>query len=320
MEDEGSLRLLTKAARLYHVHQLRQTEIAARLGISQSRVSRLLQQADESRVIRTVVATPRHDHRDLEDALRERYGLTAAHVIEPAGEGETEILRDLAVAAAAILGEAEGPFPTIGWTSWSRTLREMVDALLPLHVGTTRVIEMLGDLGPPDAQHVAAHATQTLAALCGADPVFLRTPGVLPSTRVAADLLQQDSYVRSALALLDDLDLALVSIGSIDPAPPIVLGRNFFSAQDLKDVKAAGAVGEICLRYIDAEGAAVQSPLDDLTVGVTLDQLRDARERWAVAGGPRKTKPLKAALTGGWIDVLVTDVATARKLAGPARS
>ena len=43
MTEDGSLRMMTKVARLYHSHGLRQTEIAARLGISQSRVSRLLQ-------------------------------------------------------------------------------------------------------------------------------------------------------------------------------------------------------------------------------------------------------------------------------------
>ena len=52
--DPSQQRLVTKVARLYHVRGLRQAEIAARLQLSQSRVSRLLSQAEESGVVRTV--------------------------------------------------------------------------------------------------------------------------------------------------------------------------------------------------------------------------------------------------------------------------
>jgi DNA-binding transcriptional regulator LsrR (DeoR family) len=54
--------------------------------------------------------------------------------------------------------------------------------------------------------------------------------------------------------------------------------------------------------------------LDDLVVGVTLDQIRAARTRWAAAGGKDKYAILRAALAGGWIDHLVTDTATAAHL------
>jgi DNA-binding transcriptional regulator LsrR (DeoR family) len=314
VEDEGSLRLLTKVARLYHVQGQRQMDIAARLGISQSRVSRLLQQAEESRVIRTVVSVPEHTHADLERALVEQYGLEAAYVVESAGEGEGEVLRDLAVAAAGILSTVFAPVPTIGWLSWSRTLRDMIDALLPLHLGTTTVVELTGDLGPPELQHDAARSTEILAAMCGADPVFLRAPGVLPDAQVVQDLLRQDSYVQQTLRLLDRLDIALLGIGALEPSPPITPGRSFFTAEQLTEVKAAGAVGEVCMRYLDAEGRPVPSSLDELTIGVTLDQLTNARQRWAVSAGARKHKALQAALAGGWVTVLVTDVETAQRL------
>lgn len=315
MADDGALRLVTKVARLYHTHGLRQTEIATRLGISQSRVSRLLQQAEESGIVRTVVAIPVHVHAGLEESLEQRYGLTEVHVVEATSDDEAEVLRDVAVAAASILGELSLEAWTVGWTSWSRTLRTTVNALMPLHLGTRSVIEMVGDLGPPELQHEAARATQQLAGLLGAEAVFLRTPGVVPTAEVAKALLGQDSYARHAIDMLDHLDLTLLSIGAIEPSEPLEPGRNFFTAKQLKEVRAAGAVGEICMRYIDADGAPVDSPLDELTIGVTLDQLRKARRRWAVVGGAKKVPALRAALTGGWVDVLVTDLETARHLA-----
>lgn len=51
----------------------------------------------------------------------------------------------------------------------------------------------------------------------------------------------------------------------------------------------------------------------ELVVAITLEQLRTAGTR-VVAGGTTKWAPLHAALCGGWADVLVTDLASARYL------
>lgn len=314
MTDDGAARLMTKVARLYHTHGLRQTEIATRLAISQPRVSRLLQQAEESRVVRTVVSVPLHLHADLEERLEEAYGVDEVHVVESTGSTDVELIRDLAMAASAIIGELSMDAPTVGWTSWSRTLRATVQAMMPPRLGTSTVIEMVGDLGPPEMQHDSAHATAQLAALLGAEPVFLRTPGVVPTAPVARALLAQDSYARHALDQLDNIDLALLSLGAVEPSSWLEPGRNFFTREQLKHVREAGAVGEICMRYIDVDGAPVVSHLDDLTIGVTLTQLRNARRRWAVTGGPTKRGALRAALRGRWVDVLVTDLDTATHL------
>ena len=58
----------------------------------------------------------------------------------------------------------------------------------------------------------------------------------------------------------------------------------------------------------------MKTPLDDLVIGMTLDQLRAAGRRIAVAGGAAKHQALAAALAGKWIDVLVTDVNSAEAL------
>ena len=93
-----------------------------------------------------------------------------------------------------------------------------------------------------------------------------------------------------------------------------------FRSDQLRSLAEAGAVGEVCMRYVDADGAPVASDLDTLTIGVTLDQLSRARRRWAVVGGSRKLDAIRGVLRGGWVDVLVTDLATAHQLATDERS
>ncbi|WP_415853676.1 sugar-binding transcriptional regulator [Sinomonas sp. G460-2] len=314
MADVDAQRLMIKVARLYHTHGMRQTDIAKRLQISQSRVSRLLAQAEEASIVRTVVAVPQHIHAELEDQVEARYGLSEVHVVDAVSHDETELSKDLAHAMASLLYDLAFEVRTVAFTSWSKTLRLMVDALLPLRTRCERVVETLGDLGPPRLQHDAARSTQQFAGLTGGEPVFLRTPGVVPSPEIKELLLSRDPYARGALELLDSVDLALVGIAPSEMDPELRSGENFFTDEQYERVREQGAVGEVCLHFLDADGNPIASELEELVVGITLEQLRNARHRWAVAGGERKHRAIRAAAAGGWIDTLVTDAATARFL------
>lgn len=314
MSDVDQFRLMVKAARLYHTHGMRQTEIADRLKISQSRVSRLLTQAEDASIVRTVVSVPPHINADLEESIERRYPISEVHVVDTVSDQAGELGRDLAYAMAGLLTEVTFDAPTIGFVSWSQTLRLMVDDLQPLRPKAKHVVELLGDLGPPLIQHEAARSTQRLAALTSSEPVFLRTPGVVPSAEVRDLLLARDSHAREALRMLDSIDLAFVGIGACEVDPALRSGDNFFTDEQFEQMRERGAVGEVCLHFIDAEGQPVPNDLDDLVVGVTREQLRAARRKWAVAGGVRKHAAIKAALTGGWVDTLVTDSATAEFL------
>jgi DNA-binding transcriptional regulator LsrR (DeoR family) len=315
VEQPDSLRLLTKVARLYHARGLRQMEIAERLRLSQPRVSRLLAQAEELGVVRNIVEAPAELNRDLEVALRTTYGLAQAHVTDTVDVDDAELTLDLGHAAAPLFTAALGDRPrTIGFTSWSRTLRHMVEAMRVAQPVSRYVVETLGDIGPPTLQQDVAQLTQRLATLTGAQPAFLRLPGVVASPAIYAALLRQDPHAREALRLLEDLDLALLGIGACAVVGPLEPGDNYFTQEQFDEATRLGAVGQICSRFLDADGAPVPTPLDELVVGVTLDQIRRARTRWAAAGGKDKYPILRAALVGGWIDHLVTDAATAEHL------
>ena len=53
---------------------------------------------------------------------------------------------------------------------------------------------------------------------------------------------------------------------------------------------------------------------DDRVIGIELEQLKRVPRAIAVAGGPGKTEAIHAALVGGWINCLITDTYTAKRL------
>ena len=315
--DVENQRVMTKVARLYHSRGVRQTEIASRLGISQARVSRLLRAAEEAQIVRTVVVTPDGLYAELEEALETRYHLDQVHVVDIIDDDEIELTNDLGRAAATALQSLPGEAETIGFTSWSRSLRQMAHVMRPSRrQGDITVVEMLGDVGPPRLEHEATRATQRIADIVGATPLFLRTPGVLASASLREATIDHDAHTRAALAAHDHIDLALVGIGNCEIETPLVAGDNFFSTEQLERAKSLGAVGQVNLRFIDVDGRAVASELDALVIGVTLDQLKVVKRRVGVAGGASKYEAVRAALRGGWINTLVTDVVTAERLLG----
>src|SRR3954453_1607568 len=81
------LRLLGKVARMYYERGIRQPQIAETLNLSQPRVSRLLRQAQELGIVRTVVTMPPGTYTDVEDEIASRYGMRDVVVVDAGGSG-----------------------------------------------------------------------------------------------------------------------------------------------------------------------------------------------------------------------------------------
>src|SRR3954454_19409500 len=100
---DEQLRLMTKVARLYHEHDVRQPEIARRLHISQARVSRLLKQAEQEGIVRTTVVVPQGLLPRGEDALEAAYGLREAIVVDCLDTTDDGVIYDLGLATGGYL-------------------------------------------------------------------------------------------------------------------------------------------------------------------------------------------------------------------------
>ena len=108
--------------------------------------------------------------------------------------------------------------------------------------------------------------------------------------------------------------MALAGIGSLPPSPLLRASGNAADLADQDRLHAAGAVGDVCQRFFDSAGNLVPSDLDDRVVGIDADTLRKIPRRIGIAGGESKHKAIHAAVSGGWVNVLITDTGTAAAL------
>lgn len=310
---DDQIRLMTKIARMYHERGMRQRQIAEELHVSQPRVSRLLKRAAEVGIVRTTVAVPSGVHSDLEDRLEQRFGLREAVVVDAVGSDDA-LTVPLGAATASYLEATLTGGDTVGISSWSATLLAAVESMRPAHTAVVdQVVQVVGGVGDPRVQVQANRLIATFAERTGANPVFMPAPGMLGSV-AARDSLMSDPAVTTVMDLWPRLTLVLLGIGSLEPSPLLRQSGNVLAQVDQQLLRDAGAVGDICLRFFDAGGRPISSPVNERVMGISTEQLLAVPRRVAAAGGQRKRAAIRAALRGQWINVLITDVESAEEL------
>jgi DNA-binding transcriptional regulator LsrR (DeoR family) len=229
-------------------------------------------------------------------------------------DDDESVARDIGRAAAYYLETTLNQGECIGISSWSGTILAMVDVMrqIPRPIGA-QVIQILGGAGEPQAKVHAAYLASRLAELVRGDATFLPAPGLVDSAEVR-QVLMNDSSIREVIESFDEITLALVGIGTVEPSPLLASSGNIFSAEELDMLRENGAVGDILYRFFDAEGNPVQTPLADRVTGMDLDQLQRVERVVGIAGGGRKLAAIRGALEGKLINTLITDRFTAERL------
>jgi DNA-binding transcriptional regulator LsrR (DeoR family) len=312
---DGQLRLMTKVARMYHERGARQSDIALSLNISQAKVSRLLKRAALVGIVRTTVSVAPGVYAELEEQLEARYGLAEAVVVDvdaDADEGET--IGAVGAGAAAYLEATLSGNDRIGVSSWSQTLLAMVDRMRPSPTPrATEVVQLLGGIGVPEVQGHSHRLLAELARMLGAAPVYVHAPGIVAGPDIRDSLLD-GAGMRDVSDRWRHLTLAVMGIGGIEPSDVLADSGNAFAEEERRNLMTEGAVGDICHRVFRADGSVVRGELDDRIIAIPVEDLLRIPRRVGVAGGSRKVEAIRGALAGGWVNALVTDVATAELL------
>ena len=202
--------------------------------------------------------------------------------------------------------------------SWGTTLLAMVDAMVPQSLPRVRVVQMLGGLGKLEAEAAGGNLALRLAALFGARMRLLWSPSIV-SSKLVRDALLQDVNIAETLSLAARADVAVVGIGSPTP-DSVVIQSGILTIDELSELRARGAVGDIALRFLDADGKAVDHPINDRTIGLELEQIQRISRVIGAAGGKEKFQVIRGALRGRLINVLVTDEQMAQALLEDVRA
>lgn len=308
----ADLTLAVRASELYYNANMTQDDIGAELGISRWKVGRLLTAAREAGIVRITIIHPRARQNELEQKLRERYGLAEA-VVVPAtrGDGYDEVQERVAAAAATYLSLLK-PNPRILGLSWGRTLERIAEALPQGWADGTQIVQINGGVSLTSRSENASQTAMTMARKSGGSITLLPTPAILERAETRA-LIQDDRTIAGVLDLAASANVFLFSAGPADDTS-VLLESSYISPTDLNRLIFHGAVGDVVGRFIDAQGKIVDAALDARTLGIEHEQLRRAAISIAVIAGESKHAIASAVAASGLCTVLVTDEQTALAL------
>lgn len=313
VKKTGKTSRLDDAARagwLYYVAGRTQDEIAAAMGISRQSAQRLVSLAMSERLIKVRLDHPIAECLALSSALQQTFGLKQAVVVpsDPgadssvagiAEEGAAEIERWLKRAEPAVLAMGTG-----------RTLRAAVEQLPPMDCPQHRIVSLTGNISP-DGSAAYYNVIFLMADAINARHFPMPLP-VLVSTPEERILFHAQPLVKPTLELGARADATFVGIGELGPRAPLLVD-GFLNANEMDELVAAGAAGEICGWIFDDNGQLLDHPINQRVASIPIPVHEDTTV-FGMARGVRKHRAIRAAVRGGQINALITDEEAARAL------
>ncbi len=239
---------------------------------------------------------------ELERALATHYGLEETRVIPPM-DGVAPSER-LAQAAAQFLMQRL-PSKSLLAVGWGEMVSAAIERLG--HLSNERKFDFVSMTGG-----VQSYVDGMRVVGSGRKVYLVPAPLICNSPETAALLLKESSVV-STLNMSLSADYALVGIGALNENASVVRVGCVHPAE-LPAMRRLGAVGDVLCRFIDANGEEVPLPIHDRVVGLSLAQLKTTTRLIAAAAGADKIEAIRAALTGGFIKIFITDEPTAEAL------
>lgn len=310
--DNETVRLdeAARAGWLYYVAGNTQDEIARKLGVSRQSAQRLVSLAVSERLIKVRLDHPIARCMELSEQMKAAFALDLCEVV-PSDPANPSAITGLAQAAAVEMERhLKCPEPKIIAFGTGRALRSSVDQLPSMDCPQHKIVSLLGNMNF-DGSASAYNVIIRMADRVNAKHYPMPLPVFARSTEERT-LLHNLEPVHNILELSKQADVTFVGIGNMDETAPLYVD-GFINRQELNDLTAAGAVGEITSWVFDASGQLVDGLTNDRVASAPLNPAV-GRSVIGIAAGEMKVKAIHGALTGRLISGLITNEATAERL------
>jgi DNA-binding transcriptional regulator LsrR (DeoR family) len=309
----GNPRRLDDAARagwLYYVAKNTQDEIAQKMGISRQSAQRLVALAMQEGLIKFHLDHPIVKCLELAQSIRQHFGLDFCEVTLADPTSDDPALGIAQVAAAEIERYLQRKDPLVMALGTGKEIRGAVDEMSPIYCPQHRFVSLVGSLAPDGSANFNDPITR-IGDLTQAPRHPLAVP-VIATSKQERDVICAQIPIQRNIKLAQTADVAFVGIGELDDTPPL-LTDGFITPAELKDLQAAGGVGEIIGWAYDDRGNQIEGQTNDRVASVPLQQ-PPSMQTIGVARGVNKLAAIRGALAGQWITGLITDETTAEAL------
>lgn len=282
-------------------------EIAQETGLSRFKVGRLLDEAVSSGIVRIEIQSPSGVRLDLSVQLKERFGLRHSVVVDVPSDAEDVLQASLGSTTGDLLSEILTEDDVLGLTS-GRTLNAMARTLSSLP--KCDVVQLAGVAGP--LQETGLEIMRRISTIAGVRPWTIYSPLVMSDAQAAVGVRRQPD-TNQTFEQFSRVSVAVGAVGSWQPENSQMLKNRALDTADREELLARGVVAEFGATLITDTGEVIHD-IEDRCIAISEQQWRAIPTVIAVAGGPTKTRAIRAVLACGLLQGLVTDSVTAERL------
>ncbi len=313
MNQFSSRKYLVQVAKLYYVANMSQEEIATTMGISRSKVSRMLTLAKEMNVVRFQICEYPDLCTELAHKISTHFNLKMVEVV-PSASTAQESKKNVGKAAAQYLLKNLKNNMRIG-LEWGSTMEAMADAYTgnPDILGL-EVAQLTGGVHVANSMKDGRELVKFLAQKMGASVALLQYPMVVRDRRLAAMILENECSEH--IEKLKHMDLAFVGLGSSVPSESATYLGGYITLDEAEHLVEQGNAADICGHRLTRDGHPAKTLLEGRLITIPAADLKASPNVVGLATGEQKRDSIVSAAKGGFINGLIIDEVAAIAVAG----
>ncbi len=306
-------REIIKICYLFYYEGLTQVEIGAMMGISRFKVGRIIKEARKNGLISITINHPKTDLTEMEVKLAKKYKLQEVITVENKGYDDHSILDQVGSAGAEYLSNVIEHHKIFGVT-WGMTMSNVANKLPQTDASHIKLVQLGGGLGTIEGFDNLG-LTMKLGQKLNAVSYVIQAP-IYVQSKSSRNSFMKEKQIKKTIDLANKADLVMYGVGAINQS--VLWKSGLLNEEDSRILREMGAVGAICGRFFDQDGNSCWPQLNDRTIGLSLGQIRKIKHKVMVSANTAKLEAVKAAIRGGFVDVLIVDYETAELLLADA--
>lgn len=320
VQDEKSLRelaFLSQVADMYYNQDMLQSEIAAKLYFSRSKVSRLLTQAKELGIVDIKVKHVSDRIPSVEKVLKDTFHLKDAVVInsysgENKDERNLEAITDFASVYVSNLLKGD---ITLGVSNGS-AVNKVTRKINRMHPCNLNVVQIIGSGSNAHQAIESRDLVMRFSEIFSHGSCYFLNAPIYIDNAFARSQILKDKSITTAFQKMKHCDIILSGIGGFDVQRfhTAEIIREYQTDEHARELERKGAVGCICALYYDINGTYIESEWNDKCVSIPFEDIKANPMTIGVACRDDKVLPMLGALRGGLVNVVITDVDTATQV------